>query len=129
MLVVLAVAVAAGYYTYKGISGGEDAPTCRGTFTAACRMQAHDDRSPRGQALPGGLPANSRRATRPEGVTCGWLLFGRRISKRSKLPAASVTRTSVRSHRAVRGVPSENPFHCIGRSIDHRLDLSRRGGS
>ena len=34
MLVVLAVAVAAGYYTYKAISGGEDTPTCRGTFTA-----------------------------------------------------------------------------------------------
>jgi len=34
MLVVLAVAVAAGYYTYKGISGGENAPTCGGAFTA-----------------------------------------------------------------------------------------------
>ena len=34
ILVVLAVAVAAGYYTYKGISGGEDTPTCRGAFTA-----------------------------------------------------------------------------------------------
>ena len=33
MFVVLALAVAAGYYTYKGISGGEDTPTCKGAFT------------------------------------------------------------------------------------------------
>ena len=34
VLVVLAVAVAAGYYTYKGITGSNDAPTCRSAFTA-----------------------------------------------------------------------------------------------
>ena len=27
LLVVLALAMAAGYYAYKGISGGDDAPT------------------------------------------------------------------------------------------------------
>ena len=34
LLVVLALAMAAGYYAYKGISGGDDAPTCKGAFTA-----------------------------------------------------------------------------------------------
>ena len=32
MLVVLAVAVAAGYYAYKGLAGGEDTPTCKSAF-------------------------------------------------------------------------------------------------
>lgn len=34
MLVVLALAVAASYYAYKSLSGGDDAPTCRSAFTA-----------------------------------------------------------------------------------------------
>ena len=34
MLVVLAVAVAAGYYAYKGITGGDEAPSCRSASTA-----------------------------------------------------------------------------------------------
>jgi hypothetical protein len=29
MLVILAVAVAAGYYAYKGISGADEAPSCK----------------------------------------------------------------------------------------------------
>ncbi len=31
-LVVLAIAVVAGYYAYKGITGGDDAPTCKSAF-------------------------------------------------------------------------------------------------
>ena len=34
MLVVVAIAVAAGYYAYKSLSGTGDAPTCRSAFTA-----------------------------------------------------------------------------------------------
>ncbi len=34
MLIVLAIAVAVGYYAYKGIFGSDDAPTCRSAFTA-----------------------------------------------------------------------------------------------
>jgi len=34
MLIVLAIAVAVGYYAYKGISGGDDAPSCRSSSTA-----------------------------------------------------------------------------------------------
>jgi hypothetical protein len=34
MLVVLALAVAAGYYAYKSLSGGDDAPTCKSAFTS-----------------------------------------------------------------------------------------------
>ena len=33
LFVILALAVAAGYYAYKGISGGDDAPTCKSAFT------------------------------------------------------------------------------------------------
>ena len=38
MLVVLAVAVAAGYYGYKAVSREDDAPSCKGAFTA-CMQQ------------------------------------------------------------------------------------------
>ena len=34
MLVVLAVAVAAGYYAYKAVSGEDAAPSCKGASTA-----------------------------------------------------------------------------------------------
>ena len=34
MLVVLALAVAAGYYAYKSLSGGDEAPSCRSAFTS-----------------------------------------------------------------------------------------------
>jgi hypothetical protein len=39
-LVVIAIAVVAGYYVYKGVMGGGEAPTCESTFTAcmqSCR--------------------------------------------------------------------------------------------
>jgi len=32
MLIVLAIAVAAGYYAYKGITGGGDAESCKEAF-------------------------------------------------------------------------------------------------
>ena len=48
MFVVLALAVAAGYYTYKGISGGEDTPTCKGAFTTCMqKCRARRPRPPR----------------------------------------------------------------------------------
>jgi hypothetical protein len=35
MLIILAIAAAAGYYAYKGITGpGDDAPSCKETFRA-----------------------------------------------------------------------------------------------
>ncbi len=34
LLVVLAIAVAAGYYAYKAVSGEDEAPGCKGAFTA-----------------------------------------------------------------------------------------------
>jgi hypothetical protein len=34
MLIILAIAAAAGYYAYKGISAGGDAPSCKETFRA-----------------------------------------------------------------------------------------------
>jgi len=39
-LVVIAIAMVAGYYVYKGVMGGGEAPTCESTFTAcmqSCR--------------------------------------------------------------------------------------------
>ena len=33
LLVVLAIAVAAGYYAYKAVSGEDAAPSCTGAFT------------------------------------------------------------------------------------------------
>ncbi len=37
MLVILAIAVAAGYYAYKGISGAGEAPSCRGAFNTCMK--------------------------------------------------------------------------------------------
>ncbi len=34
LLVVLVIAVAAGYYAYKTVSGEDEAPGCKGAFTA-----------------------------------------------------------------------------------------------
>ena len=47
MLVVLAIAIAAGYYAYKGI-WGDEAPTCKSAFTACmqkCRRTTTDNAS------------------------------------------------------------------------------------
>lgn len=43
MLIVLAIVVAAGYYAYKGMSGDDNAPSCRSSHTAClqkCRRTA-----------------------------------------------------------------------------------------
>src|SRR5438046_10690446 len=37
-LVVIAIAVVAGYYVYKGVTGGGEAPTCDGSFTACMQI-------------------------------------------------------------------------------------------
>ena len=37
-LVVIAIAVVAGYYVYKGATGGGEAPTCESTFTACMQI-------------------------------------------------------------------------------------------
>jgi hypothetical protein len=37
MLVILAIAVAAGYYAYKGISGAGEAPSCKGAFSTCMK--------------------------------------------------------------------------------------------
>ncbi len=66
MLVVLAVAVAAGYYAYKGISGGGDAPTCKGTFTACmqkCRRTTTE--APAAQACQEGCQRDLAACERP----------------------------------------------------------------
>jgi hypothetical protein len=34
VLIVLAIAVAVAYFAYKGITGGDEAPSCRSAFTA-----------------------------------------------------------------------------------------------
>jgi hypothetical protein len=34
LLVILAIAIAAGYYAYIAVSGGDTAPSCKSTFTA-----------------------------------------------------------------------------------------------
>jgi len=55
MLVVLALAIAASYYAYKSLSGGDDAPTCRSASTACmqkCRRTTTD--APAAQACQEG---------------------------------------------------------------------------
>jgi hypothetical protein len=37
MLVVLAVAVAAGYYAYKGITGADEAPSCKSALSSCMK--------------------------------------------------------------------------------------------
>ena len=42
-LIVLAIAVAVGYYAYKAVSGGDEEPSCGGAFNACmqkCRRTA-----------------------------------------------------------------------------------------
>src|SRR5437879_9875733 len=49
-LVVIAIAVVAGYYVYKGVTGGGEAPTCDGSFTACmqfCRRTSTEARAAR----------------------------------------------------------------------------------
>jgi hypothetical protein len=37
MLIILAIAVAAGYYAYQGVTGGGDAPSCKEAFRACMK--------------------------------------------------------------------------------------------
>jgi hypothetical protein len=38
LLVVIAIAAAVGYYAYKGISGPDGAPTCRGALETCMKI-------------------------------------------------------------------------------------------
>jgi len=59
MLVILAVAVAAGYYAYKGISSRRSAGLQKRLQLLHEIMSAHHDRGARRAGLPGGVPARS----------------------------------------------------------------------
>ncbi len=66
VLVVLAVAVAAGYYAYKGITGSDDAPTCRSAFTACmqtCRRTTTE--APAAQACQEACKGDQAACERP----------------------------------------------------------------
>jgi hypothetical protein len=66
MLVILAIAVAAGYYAYQGVSGGDDAPTCKSTFTACmqkCRRTTTE--APAAQACQEGCRGDLAACERP----------------------------------------------------------------
>jgi hypothetical protein len=66
MLVVLAVAVAAGYYAYSSLSGGDDAPTCRSAFSScmkSCRRTTTE--SPAAQACQEGCQRDLTACERP----------------------------------------------------------------
>ena len=50
VLIVLAIAVAVGYYAYKGISGGE-APTCKSSHTTCLqKCRRRETEAPAAQA-------------------------------------------------------------------------------
>ena len=38
MLIFVAIAVAVGYYAYKAISGGDDAPSCKSAFSTCMKI-------------------------------------------------------------------------------------------
>ena len=66
MLVVLALAVAASYYAYKSLSGGDDAPSCRSAFTACmqkCRRTTTE--APAAQACQEGCQRDQAACERP----------------------------------------------------------------
>jgi hypothetical protein len=66
MLVVLAIAVAAGYYGYKAVSGGDDAPSCKGAFSScmkSCRRTTTE--APAAQACQEGCQRDLAACERP----------------------------------------------------------------
>ncbi|HYS50702.1 MAG TPA: hypothetical protein VEM33_02370 [Burkholderiales bacterium] len=66
MVVVLAIAVAAGYYAYKSLSGSGDAPTCRSASTACiqkCRRTTTE--APAAQACQEGCQRDLTACERP----------------------------------------------------------------
>jgi len=66
MLVVLAAAVAAGYYAYKAVSGEGEAPSCRSAFTSCmqkCRRTTTE--APAAQACQEGCQRDQAACERP----------------------------------------------------------------
>ncbi len=66
LLVVLAIAIAAGYYAYTAVSGGDAAPGCKGAFTACmqkCRRTTTE--APAAQACQEGCQRNLTACERP----------------------------------------------------------------
>ena len=66
LLVLLAVAVAAGYYAYKAVSGEDATPGCKGAFTACmqkCRRTATE--APAAQACQEGCQRDLTACERP----------------------------------------------------------------
>src|SRR5207245_1133992 len=62
-LVVIAIAVVAGYYVYKGVTGGGEAPTCDGSFTACMQICRRTSRCSITRGSGRGWPAWSRTGT------------------------------------------------------------------
>jgi hypothetical protein len=68
VLIVLAVAVAAGYYAYKAFSGEGEAPSCRSASTACmqkCRRTTTE--APAAQACRGGCQRDQAACERQGG--------------------------------------------------------------
>ena len=66
MLVVLAAAVAAGYYAYQAVSGEGEAPSCRSAFTSCmqkCRRTTTE--APAAQACQEGCQRDQAACERP----------------------------------------------------------------
>jgi hypothetical protein len=66
LLIVLALAVAAGYYAYRAVSGEDAAPSCGNTFTACmqkCRRTTTE--APAAQACQEGCGRDQAACERP----------------------------------------------------------------
>ena len=66
VLIVLAIAVALGYYAYKGITGEDEAPSCRSASTACmqkCRRTTTE--TPAAQACQEGCRRDQDACERP----------------------------------------------------------------
>ena len=64
-LLVVAIAVAAGYYAYKGVMGVDETPTCNSTFTAcmqSCRRTSTE--APAAQACQEGCKRDAEACKR-----------------------------------------------------------------
>ncbi len=68
LLIVLAIAVAAGYYAYKAVSGEDAAPSCRSAFTSCmqkCRRTTTE--APAAQACQEACQRDQAACERPGG--------------------------------------------------------------
>jgi hypothetical protein len=66
LLVVLAIAVAAGYYAYRSVSGEDAEPSCKGAFTTCmqkCRRTTTE--APAAQACQEGCQRDLTACERP----------------------------------------------------------------